>query len=295
LKKFKALCPLIGFQIPWGMLISPRDRPDEETGQIFKERREKAVKGIEIVDGVKVKYISKEDLEDLKHEPYLSLVFPHGMRGLVSRNTFVLEKTLSAKERHTFEASDVMQSIVLAMRLLKGGQVFGNVVLYIRLSEKRGLVSLSHHQNLNPQGVRGGDYSLDFKEIPDLKKLVKKLQKIDFSKRKSLHLACKRFQRTYEEGNSEDPLIDLMIAFEALFLRGKKSVSQRSETIAVACSMLLGKNEGEREEIRNSLKKAYSIRNSIVHGSEHKEGLDLYEFVEQIEGYLRESIKKLLD
>lgn len=276
------------------MLISPRDRTAQETRQIFKERKEKAVKGIEIVDGVKVKYISKEDLEDLKRQPY-SLMLPRDIRDFISPRTFVLEKTLTAKERHTFEASDVTQSIILAMRILKEGHVFGNDVFYIRLSKKRGLVSLSHHQNLNPQGVRGGDYPLDFKEIPDLKKLVKKLQKIDFSKRKSLQLACKRFQRTYEEGNSEDQLIDLMIAFEALFLRGKKGVSQRGETIAVACSMLLGKNEGEREEIRNSLKKAYSIRNSIVHGAEHKEGLDLYEFVGQIEVYLRKSIRKLLD
>lgn len=296
MKKFKALCPLINFQIPWGMLISPIERTREETTQIFKERREKAVRGIEIIDGVKVKYISKEDLENLKREPYFSLIFPPVMRGLISPRTFVLERTITAKERHTFEADDVMQNIILALRLLKGGHVFGNVVFYIRLSEKRGLVSLSHHQYLHPQASSGwGTYSLDFEEIPNLKKLVKEIQKTDFSKRKSLRLACKRFQRTYEEGNVEDQLIDLMIAFEALFLKGKKRAPQRGETIAVACSVLLGENEDEREEIRNSLAKAYLIRNSIVHGAEHKKEPDMHEFVAQIEEYLRGSIKKLLD
>lgn len=54
-------------------------------------------------------------------------------------------------------------------------------------------------------------------EIPKLKSLLKKIRELDFNKRQRLQLACKRFQRAYEEGDAEDQLIDLMIAFEALY------------------------------------------------------------------------------
>lgn len=296
MKKYKVICPLINFQIPWNVLIGPHKRTDEETKQLFKERREKAVEGVELIDGVKVRYISKEDLEDLKREPFFSSFFPHEMREFISSGKFVLERIITTEESHEFETGNVIRSIILALRLLKGGCVFGSYMFYIRLSEKRGLAGWSPVQNLNPQTPMGWNkYALDFEEIPDLKKLLKKIQRVDFSKRKGLRLACKRFQRTYEEGDVEDQLIDLMIAFEALFLKGEKAVSRRGETIAIACSILLGRNEEEREEIRNSLTKAYSMRNSIVHGAEYKKESDMHEFVAQIEEYLRESIKKLLD
>ena len=65
-------------------------------------------------------------------------------------------------------------------------------------------------------------YALDFEEVPTLKKIIKRIQGIDFSKRRSLDLACRRIQRAYEEKDAEGRLIDLMIAFEALFLKGEK-------------------------------------------------------------------------
>ena len=148
-------------------------------------------------------------------------------------------------------------------------------------------------------------YVLDFEEIPRLRRIIKKIQSIDFSKQKSLDLACRRFQRAYEEKDVEDQLIDLMIAFEALFLKGEKGVPSKGKLIAVACSVLIGKSEKEREKIKETLEKAYLIRNSIVHGSEcprikSDDRGEVYidtlpDLVSQVEGYLRESIKKLLD
>jgi len=96
-----------------------------------------------------------------------------------------------------------------------------------------------------------------------------------------------------------------MIAFEALFLKGERGVPSKGKLIAVACSTLLGKNEEEREEIKQTLVKAYSIRNCIVHGSEYPrmeqdDKGDVYvdtlpDLVSKVEDYLRESIIKLLD
>jgi len=141
----------------------------------------------------------------------------------------------------------------------------------------------------------GTSYALNFEEIQNLKKLIKKIQKIDFSKQKSLHIACKRFQRAYQEYDVEDRLIDYMIAFEALFLKGEKRTTSRGKIIAIACSTLLGKNNEEREEIKNTLNMAYSMRNDIVHGGEYRKDVDPFGVVEEISDYLRDSIIRFLD
>ena len=138
-------------------------------------------------------------------------------------------------------------------------------------------------------------YVLDFEEIPKLGSFVNKFINIDFTKRKSLNLACKRFQRIYQEYNVEDQLIDCMIAFEALFLKGERRASSRGKIIAIACSTLLGSNDEEREEIKNTLSMAYSMRNSIVHGGECRKDVNLFEVVEDVIEYLRQSIIKFLD
>lgn len=272
---------------------------DEQVNEFFKKRGEQLVEGIDLIDGVRVRRISKEDFEDLNPSRF---PFPRNLRDLISPRIFVLEKYVSAKEHDEFGADKTMRNVVLALRLLKGGYVYGSYVFYIRLPDKRMHALTSWYWNEQPiDEILGFGYALNFDEISHLKKLLKKMQAVDFSKRKSLHLACRRFERAYGESDVEDRLIDLMIAFEALFLKGEKVGTQAGRTIAIACSSLLGKNEEEREEIKVFLNKAYSIRNQIVHGSEYKkphikgEEYEMEGFVSIIKNHLRESIKKLLD
>lgn len=294
MKRYKVICPLINFRIQ-NILIGPTELTDEEVRSLFKEREKKLVEGIELYDGIKIRRISKEDLEEL--EPTLHALPTYAR---FSPKVFVLEKYVKTEANHRFHVDGLMRNIVLALRLLKKGYVFGGFVFYILVSEKRPYSwqewSWDEVQPLGPWGFK---YTLNFEEIPTLKKIIKTLQSTDFSKRKGLRLACSRFQRAYEEGDPEDQLVDLMIAFEALFLKGEKATSQRGQTIAIACSTLLGKNEEEREEIRSFLTKAYAIRNCIVHGAEYKkpyvkEEFEMEDFVSTIENYLRASIKKLL-
>jgi len=300
LKRYKVICPLINFQIPWNVLIGPHERTAEESRRLFMERKEKVVRGINVVDGIKIRHISREDLEDLKTWPFL---LPRGVAELISPRMFVLEKRIKVENGQGFDLHKAMQSIILSLRLLKSGAVFGSYIFHVLLSKKRQLTSWSYEEDRPRTDYR--TYVLDFEEVPRLRKIVKKIQSIDFSKRKSLDLACRRFQRAYEEKDAEDRLIDLMIAFEALFLKGEKRVPSKGKLIAVACSVLLGKNEEKRGKIKQTLAKAYSIRNSIVHGSEYPriESDDkgevyidtLPDLVSQVEDYLRESIKKILD
>jgi len=275
------------------MLIGHRELSEEEIMKLLKKREKQLTEGIDLVDGVKIRRISKEDLEDINTLFFYRL---HPYKEF-SPHMFVLEKYITVEKEHKLEAHQIMRNVVLALRLLKGGYVSGGYVFYILLSEKRRLESWSWEEE--PRRPGGFVYSLNFGEIPSLKKILVKIQGIDFAKRKSLHLACKRFQRACQEDDFEDQLIDFMIAFEALFLKGEKAVSI-GQILAIACSTLLGKNYQEREEIRRFLTKAYSIRNHTVHGAEYekpyiKKEYEMFEFVPKIEDYLRESINKLLD
>jgi len=61
---FKVICPLINFQIPL-MLVGHAEMTNEEVMNYFKEREKELTNGIELVDGLKIRRISKEDFEDL--------------------------------------------------------------------------------------------------------------------------------------------------------------------------------------------------------------------------------------
>lgn len=288
MKKYKVICPLFNFTIS-----------TQSISNLGFSGLQKGLNEDIAIDEIKIRRISREDREDLK--VWLPYFFEHTASNLFVLEQFIdveEEKLITVKDRLDFEnqVDQVMQNVILALRLLKQGCVDGKDVFLIPISDKTQSTLSIWHETIRHQLV--DTYVLNLDEIPVLKKLLDKIQAIDFSKRKSLYLACKRFQRTYSESDPEYQIIDFMIAFEALFLKGEKAKPQSGEIIAIACSLLLGKNEEEREEIRRFLTEAYSIRNCIVHGSEPKFNEDFsyrIAFISKIEEYLRESIKKFLD
>lgn len=290
------ICPLVGFQIPWSVIVAPSvEITEEETKRVFTERREKVVRGIPLFHGVKIRLASKEDIEDLN-----TICFdPFGPIPKYSSQTFVMVKYCKGKAYSKFEK--VMKNTVLGLRLLKGGYVSEGHIFHILLLKTRRLALTSIGERHRRRFALS--YALEFKEVPRLKEILKKILVMDFDKRKSLGLACKRFQRGYEEEDIEDRLIDFMIAFEALFLKGEKG-GRKGNLVSIACSHLLGKDEEEREKVRSTLAEAYSVRNCIVHGSEYERTKPndkgqywdtLPDLVSEVENYLRESIKRLLD
>lgn len=285
-----AICPLFNFQIS-EVLVGEHAR--EESIEYFKNLKERIEQGIKILDNVKIRRIRKEDLDRIRKFGIVGLWA--GFFSRISLRTFVIE--VLQKEENIKEAQLKVYKVLLAMRLHKENDVFVKVIWF----EKKSKVSTLTILDPPLPELMKFPYAVEINEIKEIKKLANKIGKIDFDKRGSLRIACERFSRSYEEHREDEKIIDFMIAFESLFLRGKTAPAGTGQFIGLGCSMLIGKNDKEREEINEFLVEAYKIRNRIVHGSEFitsikikKKPWRIEDFISKLQKLLRESIKKLI-
>ena len=62
---------------------------------------------------------------------------------------------------------------------------------------------------------------MNFEDFSPLSELIHRIRQAKIDERKHFHLAVRRFEHSYEVTDIDDKLIDLMIAFEILFLKGE--------------------------------------------------------------------------
>ena len=179
-----------------------------------------------------------------------------------------------------------------ALRLLKEGPVF---IRYLYTIDEETAQFVKHSNFVVPDSYMDYhqiyDYELKEEESQSLMQifdLLNKEEKLD----DNIDLSLDRFQSTYYPKPARDVLLDIMIAFEALFLAGYRA-SSKGKTLAIACSMLLGKTRSERKTIQETLGKFYLIRNDIVHGSKYDND-EIKENFYTLRNYLRRSIIELL-
>jgi hypothetical protein len=146
------------------------------------------------------------------------------------------------------------------------------------------------------------NYHLNNEEIKQFKEFYSsvnsRMSKMAELENRIITLAIKRFNNSYERYNHEDRLIDLMIAFEALYLPEKDELALR---LALRTAVMLEKTREKRSEIYKYLKAAYNTRSNIVHGepigSSVKVGRNniiLEYFVDKIQQYARMSISAMI-
>jgi len=186
--------------------------------------------------------------------------------------------------RENDRARDLLIDLVTALRLCHQGMVTPGP-LRIRSITIWTPISQSDSLHQEPK------YTLHQSDVPQVNELVnnfgelRKLGKLD-----SIGIALRRFNSSYH-GSLEDRLIDQMIAFESLYLGYDQELKYR---LALRAAFLLGKDDGERKDIFNKIRKAYSFRSDIVHGNKQLEWSELKEVISETEGYLRQSIQSFL-
>ena len=263
------ICPLFNFELK------------DETGQEFQ-----------ILDLVRLRRIKSEELKKLKKHPMQFLL--GDSFSLISPKTFVLE----IKTDDTKKIDTLAYQVLLAMRLFKTGSVCYKHFLALEKSK------LIYAFTINPPIPRWlkDNYVLDINQIDEIKKLLEKIIQIELGKNKPFRVACERFSRSFEERRNDDKIIDLAIAFEALFTDEDTSrTNVMGDFIGLGCAMLLGTSPEERKSIKQFLGKAFTIRNKIIHGSEVKSPIivnnqdyEMRDFAFQFREFLRASIKKLI-
>ena len=195
----------------------------------------------------------------------------------------------------------VCYNIISALRLFKTG-IIGDVSLYKHYYVKykyeswepiwqpvKGSIAMMQ-QIKNPS-----QYSLLSNETKDFVKFWNKYNSYDFNKNRSVDIAIRRFNYAYEKELTEDKLIDYIIILEALFINNNDN-TELNYKLALRTALFIGSENEERKQIRKDIKKAYSLRSKIVHGSFIiKELEELQGLMPKIEEYVRLSIKIFLN
>lgn len=138
-------------------------------------------------------------------------------------------------------------------------------------------------------------YRLSPEDIYPIKQILTRILNFDFEKNAAFNIACERYERSSYDVNVGDQIIDLCIGYEALFLKGEgvRSNLGIGRIVGLACSMLLGEDESERNKISDLISKTFGIRNRLVHGR-HVEADEMIRVHTHFREYLRQSILKLM-
>ena len=253
-------------------------------GIITPQDREHHEKILELIPGeLGIKYINEDD------KKYFESQYFH--REKIQYERMVIEWRHDKLEDVSDNDNPIFKTFY-ALRLLKEGPVFMKY-LYTVDEEKNLFV-----KNINfevPDAFTDYQkvyrYELKTEESQRLKEIFDLLYR-EKTLEKNIDLALDRFNSTYYLKPVRDVLLDIMIAFEALFLRDYRG-NRKGEALAIACSMLLGKTKADRKTIMKTLSKFYRIRNHILHGSSYDDE-EIKDNFYTLRNYLRRSIIALL-
>jgi len=276
---------LEGLQLSTKPLVGSNLSDKEKLGY-FEKQSEELSKGLELIPNeLRIRFVTQDDIKRFQ-----SSFLTDFLRGSPKLGQVLIEWNVNDSST-AFNEFNLISKTLLALRLLKPKLVFlKNLYFFEQDSD-----FISGALDILPVPVHytnGYCIYLDDKEA--LTKILEKLQGIDFEEDISFRIACERFNRSYHDSHYEDKLIDLLIGYEGLFLRGSKSGENIGMTIGLACSMLCGQNRAERQKISEDIQKAYTFRNRVVHGSSFDE-LKMYELTPSLEEYLRRSILRLME
>ena len=145
-----------------------------------------------------------------------------------------------------------------------------------------------------------GDYQtgssrLSKSAVEDLKKLYLNILRLDSNTKTNLQVPITRWAKSLGLGDATDQMIDLGIAFEALYLGNSRD--ELSFRFALRASWYLGQNGADRQRLFPIFRNIYSNRSTAVHAGNFMERAsddDKWKFIEQAQSLCRKSIVKII-
>lgn len=151
-----------------------------------------------------------------------------------------------------------VSDLILQLRLYKIGE--------IRCSQFFHMTSVTRDISLRKTELSSGsrgDFTISDEEAEKLSGSLK----IKYESNELTELAIKNFSIVYDIPDGRIRFITLMTCLESLFNLGKDQIAH---TIARHLSVILSEDKEQFKENYSRIKKLYNMRNSIVHGGEHK-------------------------
>ena len=262
------------------------------------------LKGIEEIDLGKymIRKMTEDEIKILLGQGILGEhYFPYPEGGFFDTIWCVELKINLPKEDISEDLRPYIDKFITILRLFKKGAVqYSGLFKYPKVWRDSWSILYSSEKKM---GIRSPIYELTRKEVKNFKNFWNLLKNLNIGNYPFLDVAIRRFNFSYDKDLPEDKLIDFIIAFEALYLKG--AGEELSYRLALRGAYFLGKDEKEREDIFKNLRNAYIARSKIVHG-ESTQSKSFNKFLDKsnlkslkelsiiVEEYLRESIKIFL-
>ena len=138
-------------------------------------------------------------------------------------------------------------------------------------------------------------------EIEEAIRLYRILEIFDQKTKRVFWIASERWRKSKTSQTFEDTIIDLAIAFEALYL-SKGNKEQLSLSLRLRAAWFLGKDRKHRKQLYEVIKELYKCRSTVVHGGEFKkkivtiddDAIPMSEFITEAQDLCQISIIKFL-
>lgn len=262
---------------------------------------DKVVEKIDLGDKLIIRMITDEEYS-----------YMWGMSNLTNLNImdfvflrFALECQFTKKKEDLLKKQPIenhFYKVITAFRLFKTGAIGLNFACeYPNQWMPRVSPSIIGGQYSKQYPNMGPSYTLSKSESEEFQKYWGTFKQIKLESYPTLNLALRRFNFAQERDELIDKIIDYFIAFEALFLKEEER-QELSYRFALRASHFLEKDKTKRIETFNFLKKAYTLRSKIVHGSAittnvkiGNTNISLKGFTNKNEEYLRKSLFRFLE
>jgi len=161
----------------------------------------------------------------------------------------------------------LFSDVVTSLRLLKSGQIGRLASTHLIMGDPSGIEgpwSVTETLNYAPSVADSfKPYRFLRDDVESLKRLFAELSTC---KNQQIRIAIDRFDRQYSRESDADRLIDIMIGFESLYLKGAKDSELRFR-LAARAARHLGHERSQRQNIFDCVTAAYELRSQTVHGA----------------------------
>ena len=156
-------------------------------------------------------------------------------------------------------------------------------------------------------GTFGGPVKVEEAQIDEAKRLYHLLVKLNPNDREKLQIPIDRWIMSKTYKNPIDQMIDLGIAFEALYLSDIGETTELSFRLRLHAALHLREDKADRKALKKEFQEIYAWRSSVVHTGKlpkKKEGRkkrspftpeEVDEFIARAQDLCRESIMKILE